>query len=64
MIGPSFDVLDYNRIGVRSSSFWAPPGSETEKTADADFLGDLDGVVNLDAEVANGALDLGVPERS
>ena len=32
-------------------------------TSDVDFLSDLDGVVNLDAEVADGALDLGVPEQ-
>jgi hypothetical protein len=31
--------------------------------SDVDFLGDLDGVVELDAEVAHGALDLGMSER-
>jgi len=32
-------------------------------TSDVDFLGDLDGVVNLDAEVADGALDFGVSKQ-
>jgi len=32
--------------------------------SDIDFLGNLDGIVNLDAEVADGALNLGVAEQS
>jgi hypothetical protein len=31
--------------------------------SDVDFLRDLDRVINLDTEVANGALDLGVAEK-
>jgi hypothetical protein len=30
--------------------------------SDVDLLCDLDGVIDLDAEVANGALDLGMPK--
>lgn len=30
--------------------------------SDVDFLGDLDGVIDLDAKVADGALDLRVPK--
>jgi hypothetical protein len=32
--------------------------------SDVNFLSDLDRVVDLDAEIADGALDLGVTERS
>jgi hypothetical protein len=31
-------------------------------TSDLDFLGDLDGIVNLDAKIANGTFDLRVSQ--
>jgi hypothetical protein len=30
--------------------------------SDVDFLGNLDSIIYFDAEVANGALDLGMPK--
>jgi hypothetical protein len=33
------------------------------RTSDVDFLGHLNGVFNFDAEIANGALNLGVAEQ-
>ena len=36
---------------------------EVTRLSDVDLLRDLDGIVDFGAEVANGALDLGVPEQ-
>jgi hypothetical protein len=45
-------------LSKRGQSCWPRP-----RGLDVDFLGDLDGVVNLDAKVADGAFDLRVAEQ-
>jgi hypothetical protein len=71
--------MDLAAHHLRSDMFQASPSGEVTvigvgprssrarqlcpSSSDVDFLRDLDGVNNLDTEVANGAFDLGVPEK-
>ena len=58
---------DVARFPLLAHVRWSEPGRARQLCpgiSDVDFLRDLDRVVDLDAEVANRALDLGVAKRS
>ena len=46
-----------------SSRVWGGARQLCPGNSDVDFLGDFDSVVNLDPEISDGALDLGVAEQ-
>ena len=52
MVGDEFPAADHVRYLKYSDKF-----------SDIDFLGDLDRIIDLDAEISNGALDLRMSEQ-